>query len=219
MEWNHGCVSKSERKCLALESEILEAWAILQKNLKQGCCRPPIPSHRLVQFKQMNKCEATEMMVRKNHLCIKIWEFHLVTPPKWKKLPFSIRKPAHVKFRATSCSLPTTLWWYYRGQNYVVVMIRWFYLNPQQPDCKGQQHYRHLSLNYSSHESHSCYLQGIFLKIEDMVCDYSAKVHEGISNWKCISVTWTLICQKKVRGLRIVDDNVALDSLLFKWDI
>jgi hypothetical protein len=35
----HECVSKSERKCWALESEFLEASAILHKFLKQGCCR------------------------------------------------------------------------------------------------------------------------------------------------------------------------------------
>jgi hypothetical protein len=35
---------------------------------------------------------------------LKIGSFHLVTPPKCQKLPSSIPKTAHVKFRATSCS-------------------------------------------------------------------------------------------------------------------
>ena len=64
------------------------------------------------------------MMARKVHVCIKNWEFHLVTPPKCQKLPSSITKATHVKFRATSNSLPSTLSWYYRGQNKVVVMKR-----------------------------------------------------------------------------------------------
>jgi hypothetical protein len=50
------------------------------------------------------------MMARKVHVCIENWEFHLVTPPKCQKLPSSIPKTAHVKFRATSGSLSTTLW-------------------------------------------------------------------------------------------------------------
>jgi hypothetical protein len=50
------------------------------------------------------------MMARKVHVRIKNWEFHLVTPPKCQKLPSSIPKTAHVKFWATSGSLPTTLW-------------------------------------------------------------------------------------------------------------
>jgi hypothetical protein len=33
-----------------------------------------------------------------------------VTPPKCQKLPSSIPKTAHVKFRETSSSLSTTLW-------------------------------------------------------------------------------------------------------------
>jgi hypothetical protein len=33
-----------------------------------------------------------------------------VTPPKCQKLPSSIPKAAHVKFRVTLGSLPTTLW-------------------------------------------------------------------------------------------------------------
>jgi hypothetical protein len=49
-------------------------------------------------------------MARKVYVCIKNWEFHLVTPPKCKKLPSSIPKTAHVKFWATSSSLSTTLW-------------------------------------------------------------------------------------------------------------
>jgi hypothetical protein len=49
------------------------------------------------------------MMARKVHVCIKNWKFHLVTPPKCLKLPSSIPKTAHVKFRATSGSLSTTL--------------------------------------------------------------------------------------------------------------
>jgi hypothetical protein len=61
--------------------------------------KTPILSHRLIQNKQRNNCEATEMMVRKVHVCIKNWEFHLVTPPKCLKLPSSIPKTAHVKFR------------------------------------------------------------------------------------------------------------------------
>jgi hypothetical protein len=44
------------------------------------------------------------MYVHKN------WEFHLVTPPKCQKLSSSIPKTAHVKFRATSGTLSTTLW-------------------------------------------------------------------------------------------------------------
>jgi hypothetical protein len=54
---------------------------------------------------------------------LRYWEFHLATPPKCQILPSSIPKTAHVKFRATSGSLSTTLWCYYRGQNQVVVMI------------------------------------------------------------------------------------------------
>jgi hypothetical protein len=50
------------------------------------------------------------MMARKVHLCIKNWEFHLATPPKYQKLSSSIPKIAHVKFRATLGSLSTTLW-------------------------------------------------------------------------------------------------------------
>jgi hypothetical protein len=42
-------------------------------------------------------------------------------------LPSSIPKTAHVKFQATSGSLSTTLWWYYRGHNQVVVMVRCLY--------------------------------------------------------------------------------------------
>jgi hypothetical protein len=49
------------------------------------------------------------MMARKVHVCIKNWEF-LATPPKCQKLPSSIPKTTHVKFRATSGSLSTTLW-------------------------------------------------------------------------------------------------------------
>jgi hypothetical protein len=116
MEWNHECVSKSERKCWALESEFLEAWAILHKFLKQGCCRHLFLTHRLIQKKQRNNCEATQMMARKVHVYLKNWEFHLVTPPKCQKLPSSIPTAAHVKFRATSSSLSTTLWCYYKGQ-------------------------------------------------------------------------------------------------------
>jgi hypothetical protein len=82
MEWNHECVSKSERKCWALESEFFEARAILHNFLKQGCCRHLFVSHRLIQNKQRSNCEATEVMARKVHVCIKNWEFHLVTPPK-----------------------------------------------------------------------------------------------------------------------------------------
>jgi hypothetical protein len=72
MEWNHECVSKSKRKCWALESEFLEAWAILHKFLKQGCCRHLFLTHRLIQKKQRNNCEATQMMVRKVHVYFKI---------------------------------------------------------------------------------------------------------------------------------------------------
>ena len=39
---------------------------------------------------------------------LKNWDFHLVTPPKCQKSPSSIPKTAHVKFRATSGSVPTT---------------------------------------------------------------------------------------------------------------
>jgi len=120
MEWNHECVSKSERKCWALESEFLEASTILHKFLKQGCCRHLFLTHRLFQKKQRNNCEATQMMARKVHVYLKNWEFLLVTPPKCQKLPSYIPKTAHVKFRATSSSLPTTLWCYYRGQNYLI---------------------------------------------------------------------------------------------------
>ena len=51
-----------------------------------------------------------KMAARKVHVCIKNWEFHLVALPKRQKLPSSITKTVHVKFRATSGSLPTTLW-------------------------------------------------------------------------------------------------------------
>jgi hypothetical protein len=34
----------------------------------------PILSHRLIQNKQRNNCEATEMMARKVRVCIKNWE-------------------------------------------------------------------------------------------------------------------------------------------------
>ena len=40
-----------------------------------------------------------------------------MTPPKCRKLPSSIPKTTHVKFWATSSSLSTTLWCYYRGHN------------------------------------------------------------------------------------------------------
>jgi hypothetical protein len=129
MEWNHECVSKSKKKCWALGSKFLEAWAILYKFLKQGCCRHLFQSNRVIQNKQRNNCEATEMMARKVHVCMKDWDFHLVTPPKCQKLPSPIPKTAHVKFQATSGSLPTTLWCYYRGQNWVVVIIRCLYLS------------------------------------------------------------------------------------------
>jgi hypothetical protein len=49
-------------------------------------------------------------MARKVDVCIKNWKFHLVTPPKLKKLPSFITKTAHVKFWTTSGPLPTTLW-------------------------------------------------------------------------------------------------------------
>jgi hypothetical protein len=114
---HHECVSKSKRKCWALESDFLEAWAILHKYLKQGCCRHLFFTHRCIQMKQRNNCEGTQMMVRKVHVYFKNWEFHLVTLPKCQKLPSSIPKTVHVKFRATSSSLSTTLWCYYRGQN------------------------------------------------------------------------------------------------------
>jgi hypothetical protein len=72
----------------------------------------------LSKRKQRNNCEATQMiMARKVHVYFENWEFHLVTPPKCQKLPSSIPKTAHVKFRATSSSLSATLWCYYRGQN------------------------------------------------------------------------------------------------------
>ena len=96
MEWNHECVSKSERKCWALESEFLEVSAILYKFLKQRCCRLLLLTHRPIQKKQRNNCEATQMMARIVHVYFKIWEFHLVTPPKCQKLPSSIPKTAHV---------------------------------------------------------------------------------------------------------------------------
>ena len=51
-----------------------------------------------------------KMAARKFHVCIKNWEFHLVALLKRQKLPSSITKTVHVKFRATSGSLPTTLW-------------------------------------------------------------------------------------------------------------
>jgi hypothetical protein len=47
------------------------------------------------------------MMARKVHVCIKIWEYHLVTSPNCQKLSSSIPKTAHVKFQATSGSLST----------------------------------------------------------------------------------------------------------------
>jgi hypothetical protein len=68
------------------------------------------------------------MMARKIHVCIENWEFHLATPPKCQKLSSLIPKTVHVKFRATPGSLSTTLWWYYKGQNWVVVVIRCLYL-------------------------------------------------------------------------------------------
>jgi hypothetical protein len=60
--------------------------------------------------KQRNNCDAIEMMARKVHVCIANWELYLVTPPKCQKLPSSIPTTAHVKLRATSSSLSTTLW-------------------------------------------------------------------------------------------------------------
>ena len=107
MECNHECVSKFERKCLVLESKFLEAWAILHNFLKQGCCRHLFQAVDLSKNKQRSNCEA-EMMARKVHVCIKIWDFHLVTPPKCQTLPSFITKTAHVKFRATLGSLSTT---------------------------------------------------------------------------------------------------------------
>jgi hypothetical protein len=94
MEWNHECVSKSERKFWPLESDFLKAWTILHKLLKQGCCSHLFLSHRLIQNKQRNNCEAIEMMARKIHVCIKNWEFHLVTPLKCQKChPPSLKPP------------------------------------------------------------------------------------------------------------------------------
>jgi hypothetical protein len=116
----------------------LNFWRLEQfyhKFLKQGCCRHLFLTHRLIQNKQRKNCEATEMMARKVHVYFKIWEFHLVTPPKCQKLPSSIPKTAHVKFRSTSNSLSTTLWCYYRGHNYVVVMNRCLYLSGRSEDC------------------------------------------------------------------------------------
>jgi hypothetical protein len=66
-------------------------------------------SHRLIPNEQRNTSEATEMMARKVHICIKIWDFHLVAPPKCQQLPSSIPNTAHVKFRATSSAM-STLW-------------------------------------------------------------------------------------------------------------
>ena len=63
-------------ECWALESEFLEARAILHKFLKQGCCRHLLQSNRLIQNKQRNNFEATRMTARKIHVCIKNWEFH-----------------------------------------------------------------------------------------------------------------------------------------------
>jgi hypothetical protein len=87
----------------------LNFWRLEQfytKILKQGFCRHLFLTHRCIQNKQRNNCEATQMMARKVHVYFKNWEYHLVTPPKCQKLPSSIPKTAHVKFRAT------TLWCY-----------------------------------------------------------------------------------------------------------
>jgi hypothetical protein len=79
-EWNHECVSKSERKCWALESEFLEAWAILHKFLKQGSCRHLFLSHRLIQNKQRNNCEATKSMARLSPLKRVMFNYHTLVP-------------------------------------------------------------------------------------------------------------------------------------------
>jgi hypothetical protein len=50
------------------------------------------------------------MMARKIDVCIENWEFQSSDTSEIQKLPSSITKTAHVKFRATSGSLPTTLW-------------------------------------------------------------------------------------------------------------
>jgi hypothetical protein len=117
MEWNHECVCKSERRCWALESEFLEAWAILHKFLKQRCCRHLFQAVNLSKTNKGAHVKQQKWWWEKVHVCIKNWEFHLVTPPRCQKLPSSITKTTHVKFWATSGSLPTTLWWYYRRQN------------------------------------------------------------------------------------------------------
>jgi hypothetical protein len=70
-------------KCWALESEFLEAFMsnftqIFEARVR-WCCRHLFFSHRLIQNKQRNNCEAIEMMARKVHVCTKNWEFHLVT--------------------------------------------------------------------------------------------------------------------------------------------
>jgi hypothetical protein len=58
----------------------------LHEFLKQGCCRHLFLTHRCIQKKQRSNCEATQIMARKVHVYFKIWGFHLVTPPKCKKI-------------------------------------------------------------------------------------------------------------------------------------
>jgi hypothetical protein len=100
-------LAKLKRMCWALESEFFGGLSNFTQIFEARVLQTLIPSHR--QNKQRSNCEATEMMARKVHVCINNWDFHLVTPPKCQKLPSSITKTAHVKFRATSSSLPTTL--------------------------------------------------------------------------------------------------------------
>jgi hypothetical protein len=89
-----------------LEPEFLEARAILHKFLKRGCCL----SHRLIQNKQKGTTvKQTEMMARKVHTCL-YRNLGVPSSDTCQKLPSSIPKTAHVKFRATSGSLSTTLW-------------------------------------------------------------------------------------------------------------
>jgi hypothetical protein len=115
------------------------------------------------------------MMATKVHVCFKNWEFHLVTPPKCQKLPSSVPKIAHVKFRATSGSLSTTLWCYYRGQNQVVVMNRCF------PLVCG------------------CYICGFLLHVEQLSADWiyitkRAWLLEVVYMWLLASC-WATFCR------------------------
>jgi hypothetical protein len=55
-----------------LESEFLEALAILHKFLKQGCCRHLLQAVDLPKSNKGATMKATKMMARKVHVYIKI---------------------------------------------------------------------------------------------------------------------------------------------------